>query len=519
MLPTNSGRAKDQGCNPVSSNCVVWQGPDLDCIGLCKGDTISDVVAKMATELCDLVEMFDLGNFDFTCLNIPSSETPSDMGGLIQILIDRICALEGIDPGTPGLPGSDCPQNCIVPIDTCFQFIDPGTGNLVTDLPLLDYVNLIGTTICDILDDITALQASVASLDNQVNGDGSGTPITNPGGIVGEITDINLNKTDNSSLDYLVNTKTDPGAGVQFVTDALRFVENSLIASQDGLGSETLMYQNILKEGLIGDEDRVFGSGPMSAITGWTSDPTTIAESLGNAWLAIDDLRQQVNYMKENCCSTGCADIFLNFRVSLAGSIITLFTDGSTGFTPEWAECTGTSKVTVTDELGNSTTITTSLIALIEEPLGFSFDLALTSVDFTTNLTAVADTCFINTETETQCNQDYTDTVINSPVCPSVVLTVFSTSVNYQFTSTAGFTYIANVYYAGGGTPVASQIIATPGVIVIQSIMGLLSSTDYEFELIVVDGTGTETACPRQPFTTLADDCQPPINAVAIVTI
>ena len=37
-------------CSPTSSNCVIWQGPDLACIKLCKGDTVSDVVAKLAAE-------------------------------------------------------------------------------------------------------------------------------------------------------------------------------------------------------------------------------------------------------------------------------------------------------------------------------------------------------------------------------------------------------------------------------------------------------------------------------------
>jgi hypothetical protein len=31
--------------NPISSHCVIWQGPDLACIKLCKGDTVSDVLA------------------------------------------------------------------------------------------------------------------------------------------------------------------------------------------------------------------------------------------------------------------------------------------------------------------------------------------------------------------------------------------------------------------------------------------------------------------------------------------
>ena len=43
-------------CSPISSNCVVWQGPDISCLNLCTGDTISDVVAAMATELCTILD-------------------------------------------------------------------------------------------------------------------------------------------------------------------------------------------------------------------------------------------------------------------------------------------------------------------------------------------------------------------------------------------------------------------------------------------------------------------------------
>ena len=33
-------------CSPIASNCVVWTGPNIPCINLCKGDTVSDVVFK-----------------------------------------------------------------------------------------------------------------------------------------------------------------------------------------------------------------------------------------------------------------------------------------------------------------------------------------------------------------------------------------------------------------------------------------------------------------------------------------
>ena len=49
MKPLNLDKST---CNPISSNCVIWGGPDIECINLCKGDTITDVTYKLALELC-----------------------------------------------------------------------------------------------------------------------------------------------------------------------------------------------------------------------------------------------------------------------------------------------------------------------------------------------------------------------------------------------------------------------------------------------------------------------------------
>lgn len=514
MLPTNSGHAKDKGCSPVSSNCVVWQGPDLLCIDLCKGDTISDVVAKMAIQLCTIVEQFKLEAYDFSCLAIPNSSEPSDMAGLIQILIERICALEGITPGSTDPESEDCPNSCIVTLAPCFEFVDPATGDTITTLPLIDYVTAIGNKICDIIDDVTILQGQFTSLDNQING---------AGGLAEEVISLDGEKASISSLQYQVNVKTDPAADVQFITNALRSVENSLILTQDAVGSSTELYQNIIKEGDMGNEPKLFGIGNMNGIEGWTQPVSTIAESLGNIWLAVFDLRNAVSYVQENCCSTGCSDLFLNFRTVLdfgdTFANLTLFTDGSTGFSSEWKECNNTTRITISDALGNNTTTNVSLIDLISNPSGYEIDLYPTTIDPTQNITTVADTCFENTVSETTCEKEYTSINKSEAECPSTVLTIYATSVNYTFSRDVGFSYIVNVYYAGGSTPVASQIISTPPVTVINSIFGLVSDTDYELEVIVVNSSGTETPCAKLPFTTLPTDCIPPINATAILTI
>ena len=75
-------------CSPISSNCVIWQGPDIPCIKLCAGDTISDVVFKLATELCTVLDTLNVTNYDLSCFNLVACG-PNDFQALIQFLIER----------------------------------------------------------------------------------------------------------------------------------------------------------------------------------------------------------------------------------------------------------------------------------------------------------------------------------------------------------------------------------------------------------------------------------------------
>jgi hypothetical protein len=511
MNPTNSGLAKSKGCNPVSSNCVVWQGPDLGCIGLCKGDTITEVVAKLAEELCILIEMFDLQKFDFSCLNIASSETPENFGELAQVLIDRVCALEGIDSTGIGATstGNDCPENCIVPIASCFYYLNVA-GDTVTTMPLLDYVSAIGNQICNLVSDVEILQGNVADLQNQIN---------NTSGDVILLQDEKANK---NSLDYQISQKTDPESPTLYITDALRKVENSLISTQDCLGSCNNLYQNLIKEGFLTDEDKLWGSGKMSSIPGWTDSVQNSAESIGNIWLAIHDIREAVQYIQENTIASTCSSIYLNFRAQLntfpTAATITVFTDGSTGFNNNWKECDGDTRVTIKDIYGNTTTFRAPLLSIIDDPSGATFDITTSSVDTTTDLTVTAVTCFNNNDVDTTCEKEYVDLISASPLCPTTVLTVYATSIGYSFPSTVNYSYIVNIYLRGGSSPKATQIIATPGMNVTNVILGLTSETDYDLEITVVDISSNQTVCPRYEFTTLPDNCTPPTNVVAILT-
>ena len=156
-------------CTPTSSNCVIWAGPNIPCIKLCTGDTISDVVFKLATELCTLLDQTNITTYDLSCFNLAACP-PTTFDQLIQFLIERICALENITPTTTTTTTTTTSAGKSATADPVVS------GYLLTAAPclgggtvgLIDYVNIIATRICDIVTQISIITAEINSLDIRV---------------------------------------------------------------------------------------------------------------------------------------------------------------------------------------------------------------------------------------------------------------------------------------------------------------------------------------------------------------
>ena len=174
MLPINKSN-NQQNCNPISSNCVTWQGPDIACINLQRGDTISDVTYKLAVELCDILDQTNLTGFDLTCFD-PICPKPENFHDLVQFIIDKLCELSTptTPTGSPSIPVSTalttgtCPD-CTINIAPCFYYTDQ-FGNNITTMLLADYAAAIGARVCTLATQFAGLQTTVAS---------QGTRITN----------------------------------------------------------------------------------------------------------------------------------------------------------------------------------------------------------------------------------------------------------------------------------------------------------------------------------------------------
>ena len=118
MKPLNS---KENGAVWASSDTVIWQGPDIPCIKICKGDSVSDIVFKLATELCDVLDTLDVSKYDISCLNL--SCAPANFHDFLQILITTICSLQG---GTsPSIPSALSNARCCEPATGAGVWIIP----------------------------------------------------------------------------------------------------------------------------------------------------------------------------------------------------------------------------------------------------------------------------------------------------------------------------------------------------------------------------------------------------------
>ena len=121
MISTNSSSNGKSGCITTTSECVIWQGPNIDCIDLCTGDTISTVIATLAQELCDLIESvqvsgnvacikdwagennYDLSHHDLATLSDGTASIQDHFNLMYEMICAALacCGKEDIPPDRP----------------------------------------------------------------------------------------------------------------------------------------------------------------------------------------------------------------------------------------------------------------------------------------------------------------------------------------------------------------------------------------------------------------------------------
>lgn len=263
MKPLN---LDNRPCSPVSSNCIVWQGPDIPCIELCNGDTISDVIFKLATELCTILDQTNVSNYDLSCLGITACG-PKDFQALIQLLIEKICELQGLTPDTSKVTGT-CPD-CIVTVAPCFR-----TGN-VTTMQLLDYVQMIAEKVCALIDQIATINTQITDILIRLE-DLENTPIPT--------SDIPA---------FALTCPVGSVSGTQYINIILQaFINEVWCDYYDATGTTTELLTAVAAI-CIQDTDLQLTTGtPFSTNADWIDSGSygTVADAINNLWVALCDI-------------------------------------------------------------------------------------------------------------------------------------------------------------------------------------------------------------------------------------
>jgi hypothetical protein len=486
MKPIN---LQESGCDPVSSNCIVWQGPDIACLSLCKGDSVSTVVFKLATELCELMDTFDITNYDLSCLNLTQC-SPEDFQSLIQLLINKICELNNITPPTPGGTTTGCPD-CTVAIASCFYYTNP-LGDTVTSMQLSDYVLAIGNRICTIVNQNGTITGQVLDHENRLLVlENEPDPIFP----MPKITPTCILPVVSTDIDVVVKELES-----QFCT----------LRQYTGTPIEIMSAVNAMCSGLS-TQNKLNGVGSMSTIPGWIQDINlnNLAHSFNNIWLTICDLRNAVSFIQSNCCTTGCDSIVLDvdgevtspttLRLIFTGTIPNNYIDAPVS----------ASSITIQNSSGGVTQYLNNvaiksgyydaglpLNIMLDNPPSGNQDLLVTITSR-----------FYDSTTASVCESFIQMTVLGLTTCPTMILTPSYTTLDYAFTwnGTLPATIIVQLTNSTGSTVLASNVVTISSSAVSGMFINLLSGTAYGIRLSIGGNI-----CPLVPFSTVAYPCVAP---------
>lgn len=492
MIPSNTNMTSP--CTPVSSNCVIWQGPDISCIDLCKGDTVSDVVAALAVQLCEIIESActwcepDLTSLDLKCaLPVAPLPAPADLEETLQAIIDYLCEVVAGETTIP-----------LIPLPECFYYKSLA-GILVTELPLVDWAVLIGNKICDNLYSIQIINQNIINLENRIVVLENCVLPCDPSG----------KSPDTSVISSCLFPSTSVASSVLLLT-----LETAFCNLRDATGTVGQINTAISAQCLNATSPSLAAGGVSSLgnITGWVNTPATLAESNVNQWLAICDIYAAVADIQTNCCDTGCAGV--NF-----GFIYTTI-DGTGNGVPDsinlnfqscnipagFSDCGGSTTVTITDSNGASVTQNIVISTLATDPGGAN--IGITALNTLTSLLIQIDFCV--TDNVSQCAESQQVIVPLSIPCPTgvVVAVVTSTAFSVTFPNTLGtsVSYTITATSQTTGVVLGTTSIANPSPSISYTFVGATAGETYNVQITVASGELT-VVCPIQSITIPGSVC------------
>lgn len=374
MNPSNSSINKET-CASTSSNCVVWQGPDLPCLSLCTGDSITDVMFKLSTAFCEFKDEFDFSDVDISCIFdacIGCPDPEKTLRNILTLLIAKVCELKDLIDDINVSPTVNFP---VLEVNLGCLAVTDGSGNILNDDTNEEIVQSIIDQVCDNKSDIALLDSRVDDHEDRIT-------------VLENESDPAIPQVTSDCL-FL---------GSKDIDEAFELLDADYCAEKDAIGDVSDIGSAIAQQcdlpALIGNPDFIVS-------------PTNLAESFSNLWLAYCNLLDRVTSIENTCCKPTCDDIKIGFStVFNQDSSVTLLFNAGTGTTipAGWEDCG--SILTITDAAGNSISVSLTIVNNYTSP-----DIDLTSFTSGNDLTFTLDVKMCNADAGITCQKCVSKTV------------------------------------------------------------------------------------------------------------
>lgn len=412
MIPVNNS-SDSHGCSNTSSNCVIWQGPDISCINLCTGDSVSDVVAKIAEKLCALPENcasstdIDISGIDLLACVFEGSPNPTNIVEVAQRIITYVCGLQ-TSSGTTYTPPTF--TLCTELYNAYGTYNDGATAP--AELGLEDFANYLATVICAHITTIATIQSDISAI---ISG-GTSSTWDNLTNLTNRVTAL-----ENAAGPTMnPNSCLDIGTAQTAISTVVGELTTQFCSFRSKVGSATLITNAINAQCFNGFSQRLSGSGTYGSDTNWNGNVTTLSEAVQNLWVVVCDMYNAVANIQTNCCPGGCDAITYAYTSTLTRTStglpqnIVLDFSGST-VPGAFLDCPSTgSQVTITDGLGASVSQSFSIASYQNNTSGLS--LGVGSLFPAGNFQVTVDFC--TTDNSTNCSEVITQSVTSGVICP-----------------------------------------------------------------------------------------------------
>lgn len=314
-----------ENCIPTPASCVEWNGGDIEFLGICNGDSLTNLMWEVITKLEDVAGE-DLSQFDIDSLiDICNLRAPNEITllSILNLIRDnQICLKDFIDNLSEQLATLLNTQSVNVNLK-CYATFDNLGNSLSITRDQLD--QLIIDNLCDHETRLDGHDGAIVNLQSQIN---------------------NLNNTstvEELSFGTCVNPSSLP-TSTQVINLA-----NAFCDLQDATGNPADISAALANTPST-DNARY------SLIAGWILVPANWAENYSNLLLKLANLETRLIAMEDGCCALSCKDLELGFSAVYnedGDGIIISFTFGAGTDIPVGFTDTG-STGTITDSDGNT---------------------------------------------------------------------------------------------------------------------------------------------------------------------